>query len=498
MPSTRARRRTARVVGVVVTALAAATLAAGATVWAHQPAGDQRLLAGTRIGAVDVGGDTAEQARRAVADHLADELAEPIAVSVDGRRVATVTPAELGAEADVDAAVHRARTHGTEASAPRRALARLAPGLAGAEVTVPVAVDEARARAVAEELAAEVDDEPADAAVAWRDGGLTIIPGEAGTALDVDRAAHQLTQAAADRAAQVALSTRPAEPAVTEADIAAVADELTAAAEAAARRTVTVDGPERAWEVTGVDVGATPDVGAALEAALTGDGDGVTVPATVDRAALRQQIAAIADDVDVAAQPAQLDTSGGGLTIVEARPGRQIRREEAATAVAEAFAEGRERVELPVEPVTADRTRDDYRHVLVVRQAERRLSHYVDGQRTRSWPVAVGGGDSPTPTGEFVVGAKRHRPTWVNPAPNGWGSDMPERIGPGRDNPLGLRALDWHRRGGGDTLIRFHGTAVESSIGTAASQGCVRLTNDDVVELYQRVPVGATIVSVRS
>lgn len=125
MPSTRARRRTARVVGVVVTALAAAaaTLAAGATVWAHQTAGDERLLAGTRVGAVDVGGDTAEQARRAVADHLADELAEPIAVSVDDRRVATVTPAELGAEADVDAAVHRARTHGAEASAPRRELA---------------------------------------------------------------------------------------------------------------------------------------------------------------------------------------------------------------------------------------------------------------------------------------------------------------------------------------------------------------------------------------
>jgi lipoprotein-anchoring transpeptidase ErfK/SrfK len=90
---------------------------------------------------------------------------------------------------------------------------------------------------------------------------------------------------------------------------------------------------------------------------------------------------------------------------------------------------------------------------------------------------------------------KRFEPTWYNPAPNGWGSDMPAVIGPGPDNPLGLRALNWNR-GGADTLIRFHGTPNESSIGEAASRGCVRMFNSDVIELYDLVPSGTAIVSI--
>ena len=114
----------------------------------------------------------------------------------------------------------------------------------------------------------------------------------------------------------------------------------------------------------------------------------------------------------------------------------------------------------------------------------------------RTWPVAVGTGGSPTPTGTFTVGAKRFEPTWVNPARDRWGADLPARIGPGPDNPLGLRALNWNRVGGGDTLIRFHGTPNEDSIGEAASNGCVRMFNDDVIELYDLVPSGAMIISI--
>jgi lipoprotein-anchoring transpeptidase ErfK/SrfK len=61
---------------------------------------------------------------------------------------------------------------------------------------------------------------------------------------------------------------------------------------------------------------------------------------------------------------------------------------------------------------------------------------------------------------------------------------------------LGVRALNWNRPGGGDTLIRFHGTPNEASIGTASSNGCVRMFNADVIELYDLVPSGVTILSV--
>ena len=61
--------------------------------------------------------------------------------------------------------------------------------------------------------------------------------------------------------------------------------------------------------------------------------------------------------------------------------------------------------------------------------------------------------------------------------------------GGGPDNPLGARAMYL-----GDTLYRIHGTNEYDTIGTAASSGCIRLTNDDVIDLYSRVRIGATVI----
>ena len=63
--------------------------------------------------------------------------------------------------------------------------------------------------------------------------------------------------------------------------------------------------------------------------------------------------------------------------------------------------------------------------------------------------------------------------------------------GPG--NPLGARALYLYR-GGRDTYYRIHGTNQPSSIGRAVSSGCIRMLNDHVADLYERVPVGARVV----
>jgi lipoprotein-anchoring transpeptidase ErfK/SrfK len=63
----------------------------------------------------------------------------------------------------------------------------------------------------------------------------------------------------------------------------------------------------------------------------------------------------------------------------------------------------------------------------------------------------------------------------------------------GLDNPLGARALYIYQNGR-DTLYRIHGTGEVWSIGDAVSSGCVRLLHQDVIDLYQRVPVGSPIV----
>ena len=63
----------------------------------------------------------------------------------------------------------------------------------------------------------------------------------------------------------------------------------------------------------------------------------------------------------------------------------------------------------------------------------------------------------------------------------------------GPNNPLGARAIYLYR-GGNDTMFRLHGTNQPQSIGHAMSSGCIRMLNHDIVDLYERVPVGARIV----
>lgn len=63
----------------------------------------------------------------------------------------------------------------------------------------------------------------------------------------------------------------------------------------------------------------------------------------------------------------------------------------------------------------------------------------------------------------------------------------------GPNNPLGARALYLYR-GGNDTMFRLHGTNQPQSIGHAMSSGCIRMLNHDVIDLFERVPVGARVV----
>ncbi len=100
-------------------------------------------------------------------------------------------------------------------------------------------------------------------------------------------------------------------------------------------------------------------------------------------------------------------------------------------------------------------------------------------------------------SGEAVVGMKRRWPRWVPPEEMvsrdakaaKWANGMPG----GPENPLGARALYLHSNGV-DTMFRIHGTNEPSSIGKAMSSGCIRMLNEDVAELFLRVPVGTRVV----
>lgn len=100
-------------------------------------------------------------------------------------------------------------------------------------------------------------------------------------------------------------------------------------------------------------------------------------------------------------------------------------------------------------------------------------------------------------SGVARVKRKAEWPTWTptpymirtDPKAQQFAGGMPG----GPDNPLGARALYLYE-GDRDTLYRIHGTSQPESIGRAVSSGCVRLLNADVIDLYQRVPIGSRVV----
>ena len=136
--------------------------------------------------------------------------------------------------------------------------------------------------------------------------------------------------------------------------------------------------------------------------------------------------------------------------------------------------------------------RRDLGKIILVVRSERRLFLYNRGQIVQRHRVAVGRPGNSTPRGDFVIGAKRRNPTWGNPN-RPWSRNMPQRIGPGPNNPLGIRAMNLNRANGSSTLLRIHGTSNTSSIGRAASAGCIRVANNQIVRLFNATPSGTRV-----
>ncbi len=102
-------------------------------------------------------------------------------------------------------------------------------------------------------------------------------------------------------------------------------------------------------------------------------------------------------------------------------------------------------------------------------------------------------------TGVLTIRRKAEWPSWVptqnmiNLEPDLYGPYKAGLPGGHPRNPMGSRALYLHDANGRDTYYRIHGTHDPQTIGTRFSSGCVRLTNDDVADLYQYVPVGTKV-----
>lgn len=97
-------------------------------------------------------------------------------------------------------------------------------------------------------------------------------------------------------------------------------------------------------------------------------------------------------------------------------------------------------------------------------------------------------------SGRAYIGRRAEWPAWTPPpAMLKRRPDLPRIMEGGLDNPLGARAMYLYSSGR-DTMFRIHGTNEPDTIGQAVSSGCIRLLNDDVVDLYARIKIGAPVI----
>jgi lipoprotein-anchoring transpeptidase ErfK/SrfK len=153
----------------------------------------------------------------------------------------------------------------------------------------------------------------------------------------------------------------------------------------------------------------------------------------------------------------------------------------------------RERFDEAYRPVQVTNVTGEKPGTIVIDTAHRQLFYVINERHAMRYGVAVGA-TGKSWTGRAVVGRKAKWPQWYpTDEMRSEARGLPASIPAGADNPLGARALYLYQNGR-DTLYRIHGTSEPWTIGTEVSSGCIRMINEDIIALFDRVPVGAQVI----
>jgi lipoprotein-anchoring transpeptidase ErfK/SrfK len=205
-----------RSVAVVVAALVAALIVAGAGIWLYDHGRRDLIARGITVAGINVGGMHSAAAKRKLREELIAKLAQPVVVHGEGHRfVLTATQARI--VADVDTAVADAIARSRRGSI----FARVINGLEGtridANIQPAISYDQSAVKAFVNRIAGKLNRKPADATLSYSPSGISQVPGHPGIAIDTAALSKSVTAAVSGRSLQRAISiqTHPVAPKVT-------------------------------------------------------------------------------------------------------------------------------------------------------------------------------------------------------------------------------------------------------------------------------------------
>ncbi len=221
----------------------------------------------------------------------------------------------------------------------------------------------------------------------------------------------------------------------------------------------------------------------------------VELDITYSKRAIGRLVKRIGKAVDEPAVDASVDLESGDITPRASENGRRLLARKLKRQVRKRLLDVgdvktvRARTEVVKPKVTTDELAERYPAIVFVNRSGFQLSLYKDLKLAKTYGIAVGQVGLETPAGLYHIQNKAVNPAWTMPnsdwvAPADRGKVVPGGI---PENPLKARWLGIYAGAG------IHGTDATSSIGSAASHGCIRMLIPDVIELYDQVPVGAPI-----
>jgi hypothetical protein len=228
---------------------------------------------------------------------------------------------------------------------------------------------------------------------------------------------------------------------------------------------------------------------------LNGDGVDARIPLEVTYSAgvVETVVSNLKKSLSVRPREAKATPSATGIELSPSRNGRDVRTRELERRIASHLVspDGDRVVHIPIRilkpKVTTAELRSEYSRFVGISRGSFELRLFVDLKLAKVYRISVGQIGYDTPGGLYQVRNKAVNPSWFVPNKPWAGKLAGKVIPPGPDNPIKARWMGIYNGAG------IHGTDAVDSIGRRASHGCIRMLIPDVVELYERIPVGTPV-----